>query len=414
MKRLVRPGRVEGTLLAPSSKSMAQRAIAVASLTKGESKLEISSFCDDTEAALRLAEGLGAEVFRTSTGIKISGGVRSPAAELNCGEAGLSIRMFSCLAALYDVPITLLASGSLSRRPMGMIVEALKQLGVSVVSEHHLPPLRITGPVRSGEITIDGSLSSQLLTGLLIALPVAEGNSIVNVNNLTSKPYVEMTLELMRAFGGDIECDAALSRFVIKGQQQYQPREYLVEGDWSGASCLLVAGATSGKIQISNLRSDSRQADRVIVEYLRRAGATVIEEPNAVTVLQGTLKGFSADLTECPDLFPALVALCCQCEGQSVLKGASRLTHKESDRASALVVEFTKLGAQLRKEDDALIVVGRKQLNGAQVFSHHDHRIAMALAVAGLNAAESVEIEQAHSVAKSYPQFFEDLAKVSA
>jgi 3-phosphoshikimate 1-carboxyvinyltransferase len=414
VKRLVRPGRVNGRLIAPSSKSMAQRAIAIASLAAGESEVLLSSSCDDIEAALGLAAGLGSIVRPVEGGFSIRGGENPPRRELHCGESGLSIRMFSCLAALHGFPIVMRAGGSLARRPMGMIADALGQLGAEVESSDGYPPLKITGPLQAAEILIDGSLSSQLLTGLLIALPVVKGRSIINVSSLKSKPYVEMTVELVRSFGGEIEHDSSLSRFSIIGGSSYTPQHYRVEGDWSGASCLLVAGATSGGVEIANLRHNSLQADRNILNCLKMAGAEVKETSDGVSVRHQSLKGIEADLSECPDLFPALVALCVSCDGVSTLGGADRLQHKESDRASALIEEFRKLGAEIYRDGNSLLIRGGGQLLGGEVFSHHDHRIAMALAVAGLKAMGSVEINSAECISKSYPDFFEDLEQIRA
>lgn len=447
----IEPSSVGGSIKAPSSKSAMQRAVACATLARGDSVILNPSFCDDALAAMGVAEVLGAMVQKRPDRIVITGmdiinrraggkGAWKQALTASCGEAGLCLRMYSAIAALLPVPVELQAQGSLRVRPMDMVVDSLKAFGVECSADSGLPPVRVHGPLHGGQGRVDGAKSSQFLTGLLIALACAEGDSVVQVTNLASKGYVDLTLDIMRHFGAEISRDDGLSRFSVTGNSGYQGREYFVEGDWSGAAFLLVAGATAGQtagrnpgapaggtavparhsgLRVEGLSARSSQPDRAILEALVLAGARLGLDHDAITVQKSTLRGFDFDATDCPDLFPPLVALCLRCHGQSRIRGVSRLRDKESDRAEALVTEFGKLGLTLRVDGDDLVIPGVESLpggaiSGGLISSRGDHRIAMAAAVAGLCASGQVGIEDEDCVAKSYPGFYEDLAQLAS
>jgi len=412
MERSVEPSFVRGDVKAPPSKSMTQRAIAAALLADGQSVLLNPSYCDDSLAAMSIAVSLGARVEPQADRMKITGSGELKEKKLNCGESGLAIRLFSPVAALFDAEITMTGAGSLKKRPMNMIGDALNQMGVKCSSADGFLPLTIRGPLKGGYCEIDGSLSSQLLSGLLMSLPLADDNSVIKVHNLKSKPYIDMTLGVLRDFGITIT-NEKYELFRIPGQQKYLPVTYEIESDWSGGSFLLVAGAINGDLQVSGLRTDSFQSDMAILKALERAGAIMKISGGKVEISKSDLEAFEFDATESPDLFPPLVALASYCKGITKLKGASRLTHKESDRASALSEEFGKMNIKVEISDDYLIVTGGK-VKGARVNSHDDHRIAMAAAVAALGASDTVFIKDSHCIAKSYPGFFEDLRKVGA
>ncbi len=412
MERIVEPSFVEGTLKAPSSKSMTQRAIAAAMLASGLSTIRNPSYCDDSLAAMSIAVGLGAKVEPGPGKMKITGGYEVKENKLNCGESGLAIRMFTPIAALYPVTITLSGSGSLKNRPMSMIGEALLQLGVSFSSRDGFLPLTVRGPIKGGTIEIDGSVSSQLLTGLLMALPLADDDSVIEVKNLKSKPYIDMTLGILRDFGIRTENDDYKS-FRIPGKQSYTAREYEVESDWSGGAFLLVAGAINGNLRVLGLKRDSSQSDKAILEALHEAGAGISFGSDYIDVTRSEMTSFTFDATESPDLFPPLAALAAYCRGTSVIKGVSRLAHKESDRAKALITEFGKLGIDVGISGDLMKITGGT-VRGAAADSHNDHRIAMAVSVAALGATGKVSIRDSHSVGKSYPAFFDDLRMAGA
>lgn len=412
MERYLEPSAIKGTIKAPASKSMTQRAIAAALLADGQSIIHNPSYCDDSLAAMSIAVGLGARVEPQVNELKINGSAVLKEPKLNCGESGLAIRMFSPIAALYPVEITMVGANSLKKRPMFMIEEALNQLGVKCTSSGGFLPLTIQGPIIGGLCEIDGSVSSQLLTGLLMALPLAVKNSEIKVNNLKSKPYIDMTIQILKSFGITVK-NKGYSLFSIPGNQKYIPNNYSVEGDWSGGAFLLVAGAINGQLCVKGLRRDSMQSDMSIINALEKAGAQMIISENQIEISKSELKAFEFDATESPDLFPPLVALASYCKGISAIKGVSRLIFKESDRAKALSEEFGKMNIKIETNNDLMFVTGG-QPHGARVESHDDHRIAMAIAVASLGATGRVSIKDSQCVAKSYPGFFDDLRHLGA
>jgi 3-phosphoshikimate 1-carboxyvinyltransferase len=412
MERHLEPSAIKGQVKAPTSKSMTQRAIAAALLCDGQSVIHNPSYCDDSLAAMSMAVGLGAKVEPEPDKLKITGSVVLKEPKLNCGESGLAIRMFSPIAALYPVEITMVGASSLKKRPMHMIEEALNQLGAKCTSTEGFLPVTIQGPVSGGFCEIDGSVSSQLLTGLLMALPLASRDSEIKVNNLKSKPYIDMTIQILKSFGITVR-NTGYNLFQIPGNQKYIPQEYTVEGDWSGGSFLLVAGAINGQLTIKGLNTDSMQSDMAIIKALRAAGAKMKIEGENIEISRSVLKAFDFDATESPDLFPPLVALASFCDGTSKIKGVSRLIYKESDRAKTLKEEFGKMNIRVELKDDIMSVTGG-QPSGAHVESHEDHRIAMAVAVTALGAKGGVSIRDSQCVAKSYPGFFDDLYKLGA
>jgi 3-phosphoshikimate 1-carboxyvinyltransferase len=412
MDRIVSPSAIKGSIKAPASKSMTQRAIAAALLAGGESTIVNPSYCDDSLAAMSIAAGLGARVKPGNEEMTITGGEELKEHKLNCGESGLAIRMFSPIAALYPEEIFITGAGSLKKRPMSMIGDALRQFGVTCTTNDGYLPLTIKGPLSGGECEIDGSISSQLLTGLLMALPVTANGSLIKVNDLKSRPYIDMTLQVLEKFGIKV-INNNYSQFIIPGNQKYRAGRFVVESDWSGGAFLLVAGAIAGEVIVHGLRNDSRQSDKAILTALDRAGAKMDITEDSITVSRSALKAFEFDSTESPDLFPPLVVLASYCKGVSGIRGVKRLIYKESDRATALVEEFGKLNIKVEVTDDYMIINGGKT-SGGRVSSHDDHRIAMALATAALGASDKVSIKDSHSIGKSYPGFFDDLRHIGA
>jgi 3-phosphoshikimate 1-carboxyvinyltransferase len=412
MERYVDPSAIKGIIKAPASKSMTQRAIAAALLTDGQSIIHNPSYCDDSLAAMSIAVGLGARVEPSRNELKINGSAILKEPKLNCGESGLAIRMFSPIAALYPVEVTMAGANSLKKRPMKMIEEALTQLGVRCTTTGGFLPLTIQGPLKGGHIVIDGSVSSQLLTGLLMALPLADTDSEITVKNLKSKPYIDMTIQILKLFGITVQ-NEGYSVFKVPGRQKYIPYNYVVESDWSGGAFLLAAGAINGDLSVTGLNPASWQSDMAILKVLEKTGVNMKVGKDSIEIKKSKLKAFDFDATESPDLFPPLVALASYCEGTSTLKGVSRLIYKESDRATALKEEFGKMGINIALNDDIMSVTGGKPA-GAHVESHDDHRIAMAVAVAALGASGRVYIHDSQCIAKSYPGFFDDLRHLGA
>jgi len=427
MFAVIHPSNLSGIIHAPASKSSMQRACAAALLGKGRFVIHHAGHSNDDKATLDVIRRLGAEVTINNEELTISStGINLVASEVNCGESGLSIRMFTPIIALADKQITINGEGSLLNRPMDFFDKVLPQLGVQVQSNNGRLPLKIRGPLRPGNIEIDGSLSSQFLTGLLMAYGVPlekasadSDNSKISivVRNLTSKPYIDLTLDVMKRFGLNVPENRNYEEFVFSPttrDTRLTTHDYTIEGDWSGAAFLLVAGAIAGAITIRGLDLTSTQADKTIMDVLSRANASFATQVKGIKIRPTTMKSFEFDATDCPDLFPPLVALAAYCHGKTKIKGVNRLTHKESNRAVSLQQEFGKMGVQIETNDDLMIIHGGGGLTGAKVHSHHDHRIAMACAVAALKAKGETHLDEADAVKKSYPDFFDDLTKIGA
>ncbi len=419
MIAVIHPSEIKGVIQAPASKSSMQRACAAALLAKGKSIIHNPGHSNDDKAAIEIIKRLGASVeFNNEKLIVTSQGIYPLEQEINCGESGLSIRMFTPIIALADKKITIEGEGSLVSRPMNFFDEILPQLGVEVQSNNGKLPIKIKGPLRPKNIEIDGSLSSQFLTGLLMAYAAADAKDVsIKVKNLTSKPYIDLTIDVMKQFGLKLPENRNYEEFVFPQDthdSRFTTHDYTVEGDWSGGSFLLVAGAIAGSITIRGLDMMSTQADKKIMEALSNANAGVAIEAKGIKVRPAEMKAFEFDATDCPDLFPPLVTQAAYCNGESKIKGVNRLTHKESNRAVSLQEELGKMGVKIEVNDDIMIIHGGKGVKGAKVHSHHDHRIAMACAVAALQADGETTIEEAEAVKKSYPDFYDDLKKLGA
>lgn len=403
-----------GTIAAPVSKSAMQRACAAALLHKGKTIIRNPGHSNDDLAALKIIQQLGATVIDENNELHITSNRIQPGNNtLNCGESGLGVRMFTSIAALADQLITIHGEGSLRTRPLDFFDEVLPQLGVEIISSNGHLPLQIKGPLQPRSIEVDGSLSSQFLTGLLMAFSAAQAKEVtISVHNLASKPYIDLTLQLMQHFHMHVPANNNYKEFYFS--ENRQPAftgtvEYSVEGDWSGGAFLLVAGAISGNIVITGLDLDSTQADKAVLDALAKAGAEMKAGAQSIHIRKSELTAFDFDATDCPDLFPPLVALAAYCKGDTMIKGVHRLTHKESNRAITLQEEFAKMNVPVLLNDDVMIIKGGNEIKGTTVHSRNDHRIAMACAVAALKANGDTVIEQAMAVKKSYPDFYNDL-----
>jgi len=413
MIKTISDGKIEGSITATPSKSLTQRAIAAGLLASGTTIIRNPSFCDDSVAALKMAKMLGASVSQTENSISITGTTAiSDQQILHCGESGLAMRMFSPVATLLTEKVTFTGDGSLLKRPVTMITSALEKMGAETISNNGLLPFTLRGHLKGGRYRIDGSSGSQLLTGLLMTLPLVGSDSEIYVDNLKSKPYINLTIKLLDDFGIHIENDNFQS-FSIRGSQKYRSVDYSVEGDWSGSAFLLVAGAIAGEVEIENLSVESRQADVAILAALKSAGAEIVSDGNKITSKCSVLNSFAFDATESPDLFPPLAALAAFCNGTSRISGVSRLEHKESNRTLTIMQVLEKLGIKSYVSNDDLLVAG-SEVHGDEVSSHNDHRIAMMAAVIALRSKGNVIISEAEAVTKSYPDFYDHMKKLGA
>jgi len=427
----IQPSVIKGEIVAAASKSSMQRACAAALVRKGISIISNPGISNDDKAAIGIIEEMGCKVstdngqliIDSTNAIIHNSELPTPNSQLtvNCGESGLSIRMFSPIVSLSKNSVTITGSGSLATRPMDFFDEVLPQLDVKIESNKGKLPLKVTGPLQAKNITIDGSLSSQFLTGLLMAYSASNSaGTAISVNDLKSRPYVDLTLKVMKDFGLNVPVNNNYESFQFNqpiNQLTNQPIKYTVEGDWSGAAFLLVAGAVASPngIVVKGLDVQSTQADKAILQAIADSGAKLSIEDKQITV--GSVlsaKAFQFDATDCPDLFPPLVALASYCNGTTVIKGVSRLAHKESNRGLTLQQEFKKMGIEIELQDDLMIVKGGTGVSGATTHSHHDHRIAMACAVAGLKATGDTIVEEADAINKSYPNFYEHIKSLGA
>jgi len=400
---------IRGTIAAAPSKSLMQRAVASALLAEGESEIINPSFCDDALAALEMAKCLGAEINQSGGRLLIKGGYKPVCNDIFCGESGLGVRVFSVLASLHNEWIQIKGSGSLLKRPLDMLSDTLSKMGVQIITNRGFLPVKIKGPLKEGVFPVDGSVSSQFLSGLLIALPVLEKDSKLIVSNLNSKMYIDLTTGVLKHFGINV-INEGYSIFTIPGSQKYLPAEYTVEGDWSGAAFFLVLAAIAGEITLKNISYRSFQPDRMIIDILRKAGADVETGENEIRVKRNGLIAFEADVSDCPDLAPPLAVLASFCSGRSVIKGTQRLKVKESNRGEVLMKEMSKLGVNIFNYENRIVIEGPATVCSGEVDSHADHRISMALTSLSVASEGKVVINGAESVNKSYPSFYRDIA----
>lgn len=417
----ISPSPVLGKLQAPPSKSCMQRACAVALITNGTTIIDNAGKSNDEQAAINIIQKLGAtvdsvrkEIIITSSDHIFSSSFPGKNSVISCGESGLSLRMFAPLAALFNYDITFTGTGSILKRPVDFFDEILPKLGVEVHSNDGKIPIRVKGPLAPKNITVDGSLSSQFLTGLLMAYAKACTVPVrIKVKNLTSKPYIDLTLGILDHFGFNVtHTNYETFNILPVAKKRSHSIKYTVEGDWSNVAFLLVAGAIAGQVSVKGALLDSSQGDKKIIQALESSGASIDIKDGDIIVKKSNLIAFAFDATDSPDLFPPLVALAAYCKGTTVLKGVNRLLHKESHRALTLKSEFAKMHVNIELDNDFMTIKGSKQVKGAKVNSHNDHRIAMACAAAALGAKGNTIIHDADAVKKSYPGFFDDLKKL--
>ena len=416
MDFIVGKSKLSGTVSVPSSKSILQRFMIAGMFAEGITELNDVHHCSDTVSCIKAVEKLSGLMHHGSlTDMKITGtgGKINPATgAINCGESGFALRSLAAVTALSDKPHFLTGEGSLLNRPMGFIENVLKELNVDCKSADGYLPLEIKGPISFKDISIDGSLTSQFLSGLIMVYPFAKEEHSIHVHNLKSKFYVDLTIDVLKNFGIVIHNNDYME-FRIPGNQQYKACNAKMEGDWSAASFMLVAGAIAGDVTVDNISIDSLQPDKAILKVLEKAGATIGVDQLSISARKNNLDSFSFNATDCPDLFPPLVALAIHCSGRTEITGVERLIHKESNRALALQQEFSKMNDKLIEiEGNKMIIHGGMPLKKIIADSHNDHRIAMALAVAGLAIEGGITITGGESVEKSYPGFFSDLSSL--
>lgn len=410
MNLCITPSPLGGELEAIPSKSDAHRVLILAALSRGTTRIEIRRLSDDIQTTIDCLCALGATIERTADAVIVQGiSAFTEHPELNCRESGSTLRFLLPVAAVCGVHARFTGSGRLPERPIGELMEAMRQHGVCFSADRL--PFSMEGTLSGGEYALAGNISSQYLTGLLLALPLAkEDSSLKLTTKLESAAYVEMTLRSLRSFGAVAEEQDGAYR--IPGSQVCRsPGIVSVEGDWSNAAFFLAAGALKSRVRLTGLSASSPQGDKAILSALTRFGAKVLQSYDVVEVSPGELHGCELDVSETPDLLPILAVLAANAAGETRLVNAARLRYKESDRLTATANLVNTLGGNAQELPDGLIVSGGG-LSGGTVDGCRDHRIVMAAAIASIACREPVTILGADAVNKSYPEFFEDFTRL--
>jgi 3-phosphoshikimate 1-carboxyvinyltransferase len=406
MKVSISRSEVRGKAAAPSSKSYTIRGLMCAALARGKSELRQPLYSDDTEAACRVLSQIGIQIDREPEIWQVKGGfLEVPGGDLYCGDSAATLRFMTAICGLIPGRCVLTAGQSLSKRPVGTLVEALRRWGMEATTRDGFPPVTIRrGNFEGGETELRGDISSQYVSALLLIAPLAKRPAAIRLTTpLESRSYVLMTLECLNHFGVKVKYSPDLKEYETI-PQEYQPARYQVEGDWSSASYLLGLGATAGDIQVRNLNIQSLQGDRVIVDFLREMGASVTVSGDIVTVKKGRLNAIKADLNECIDLLPTMGVLAALAEGTSEFTGIQRARIKESNRVKSVTEGLMRSGIQVTEKADKITITGGKPQK-ATIDSQNDHRIAMAFSLMGA-AAGGITIEGADCVTKTYPEYW--------
>ncbi|MCK4476370.1 MAG: 3-phosphoshikimate 1-carboxyvinyltransferase, partial [Methanophagales archaeon] len=430
MNATVRRSRIKGEIIAPPSKSYTHRAIAIASLGE-KSDIFYPLISEDTKATINAAKCLGAVVEYDEKTRKITiegteGKPRTPEDVINAENSGTTLRFFTAISSLCDGAVVLTGDASLRKRPNSPLLKSLNDLGSEAFSTKGdgTAPIVVKGRLKGGETTMDASISSQFISALLIACPLAENNSYIVTNNLTSVPYMRMTTEVLEKAGVEVPFSRSSNNhyyFQVEGGKRYELRRFTVPGDFSSSSYLLAAAAlTDSEVKISNL-FPSAQGDSRIVEILNEMGADIRwDKEKGIVEVKGAkdaeLKGIEVDMRENPDLVPTIAVLGVVAKGTTEITGVAHLRYKETDRLRFLTEELRKMGARIEEKEEGLLIEGRKrkELKAAKVYSHDDHRLAMALCIAALSASGETDIEGAECAEVSYPSFFRDIRNLGA
>ncbi|WP_066504052.1 3-phosphoshikimate 1-carboxyvinyltransferase [Abyssisolibacter fermentans] len=409
------PNKLSGDILIPPSKSLSHRAIISAGLSDGESIVSNLIFSDDIEATLNAMKVFGVKdivisednIGRYSVRLKCGNkGLKEKV--IDCKESGSTLRFLIPLSALQNREIKLIGRGKLVSRPLEDYYRIFDKQGIKYSNNNGQLPLIIDGLLKSDEFDLSGNVSSQFITGLMLALPLLDGDSKINITTeLESIGYVDLTLDMLNRSGIIIE-NKGYKQFIIKGNQNYKPIKYNVEGDFSQAAFWIIAGLIGESITCKGLNIESLQGDKTILDIVKAMGANIQEAEDKIIIKPSKTKGTDIDVSQCPDLAPVLTALAAVSKGTTRILNAERLRIKESDRLKAICTELNKLGGDVTEYEDSLIINGKLNLKGGKVDSWNDHRIAMALAVASIKCTEKVTIANAEAVNKSYPSFWED------
>lgn len=409
----LKPCRFYGEVTAISSKSDAHRLLIASALSDRQTFIRCNARSADITATVNCLNSLGADIKFVDGGISVKPiKEKRKSAVLDCNESGSTIRFLLPVAAALGTNTEFTGGGRLPERPLSPLREQMEAHGV-VFSPINVFPVKINGEMISGEFTIKGNISSQFITGLLFALPLLNGNSIINViPPVESRPYIDMTLNTLKKFGITVT-EKSNSFFIPGGQKYASPGTVESEGDWSNSAFFLTAGAVSGRVTVTGLDVSSVQGDKQILTILKEMGAEITVEQGSITVKKGDLHGINIDARNIPDLVPIIsVAAAAANDGETVITGAERLKIKESDRLTAVYESFKALGVDISKTDDGLVINKTGIVSGGAVSGYNDHRMVMALSVLSAVSSGDIILRGAEAVNKSYPNFFEDFSSL--
>ena len=422
MKIAIKPSILNGTIEIPPSKSYSHRAVIAAALAEGgkKSKIDNLKFSVDITTTTDIMENWGAKINREESSLEIigNGGKVVPKDKhVQCNESGSTIRFLIPIGITDENELIFDGKGKLVDRPLDSYYRIFDKQGIFYKNENGKLPLTVNGKLKAGNYEIDGNISSQFITGLLYSLPLLDGDSKLTINkNLESKGYIDLTLEILKLAGIE-SVNNDYKSFDIKGNQIYRPFDYTVEGDYSQVAFWIVAGIISAnkdnEVKCLHVNKNSLQGDREIIEIVERMGADIDIFDNYVLVRPSKTKGTVIDISQCPDIGPILTVLGALSEGETRIINGERLRIKESDRITSIKTELNKLGANVAEEGNSLIIQGVEGFRGGvTVNAWNDHRIAMSLAIASTRCEKEIILEEAESVRKSYPHFWDDFVKM--
>lgn len=402
MDILITPAPISGSIEGIASKSFAHRALICACLAKGKSQIRINTTSADIEATVECLNNLGAKIEKNGVIYTVTPiGALPENAKINCGESGSTIRFLLPVICALGINTEISGSGRLPERPLSPLKEELIRMGAEISDVF---PLNVSGKISAGEYTLRGDVSSQFVTGLLMALSYLGGGQIKLLPPVQSRPYIDITLQVLRTFGADIKEENNIFYINSCGLCGC---DFTVEADWSNAAFPLCMGA-----EVTGLNPDSTQGDKAIIDVLRKMGASVSENGGSYKADLSSLHGCRIDASDIPDAVPVIAAIAATADGETVIFNGERLRIKESDRIQTTVSMIRSLGGDITETDDGMIINGKPVLTGGETPSFNDHRIAMAAAVAALRCKGNVTIRNAEAVSKSYPAFFEDYNKL--
>ncbi len=400
------PSQISGTIRTISSKSDAHRILICAALSQNETKINCNVMSKDIAATICCLKAMGTEISVDGDVITVVPNDFNKKAEIDCNESGSTLRFLMPVVSALGIDTTINGSGRLPERPISPLKEEMEKKGVTFHTDNNFP-LHLTGQLQSGEYEIKGNVSSQFITGLLLALPLLNGDSRIKlIPPVESKSYLDITISVLKKFGIEIEEQENL--YIIKGNQKYiSPREIIVDGDWSNASFFLCAGALSENgVTVTDLDMNSPQGDKKILDVLKKMGADVTINSTEITVKKNELNGITVDASDIPDAVPIISVVASACNGDTKIINAQRLRIKESDRIKSVVEMINSVGGKVEETDDGMIIHGGMTLNGGKVNGYNDHRIVMSASILSCLCKSNVEITDSNAVEKSYPDFW--------